>query len=557
MAPLTTVDDLRRRDASARAGLAARTCRAGAHRRHPERGRRRAPSRGPALDGDPPRIVAVGRLAEPKDASDARARARRRLAGRRSPRSLVGDGPDRPAVEAELRALGLSDAVELLGRPRRRAGAARAAPTCSCSRAAPKERRSRSSRRWRPGCRWSRPTSAASPSSSSTARRACSCPPASRRRWRPRSARLLADAGLRAPAGRGRAGSARSAASTSPAAARAPRAATPASSAVAACRVAGAVAQPPVDAAERQRRVVTAADLGAGSRAGGRARSIWRRRSAERSRGGQVDPRLAGDRGRVARLGDEPSLALAVQAGRVGEGGHRPPEVLVRARAGRPAISARAAASSTRSRLGCVTVCASKRSVPSRSSATTSSQPSTGGCCRAYHGNRSRPSVTPVVTNTVARKPWRSSTGSAWSRDVREAVVEREADRTRGGTSPASSSATAAHQVDHRVALGGQVLHLLAEAPGGERRAGRRRRPPGGRAGPAVPSCRRDRASGPSRPPSGRASTPPSPRGAGWVRRPGLWRAAMARILRGALSSNRAPRRGRSVSAISLGRGGA
>jgi glycosyltransferase involved in cell wall biosynthesis len=65
-------------------------------------------------DGDQPLVVAVGRLAAPKDAVTLV----RALAGVRDLRFralIVGDGPDRPAVEAELRRLGLEGAVELAG----------------------------------------------------------------------------------------------------------------------------------------------------------------------------------------------------------------------------------------------------------------------------------------------------------------------------------------------------------------------------------------------------------------------------------------------------------
>jgi glycosyltransferase involved in cell wall biosynthesis len=65
-------------------------------------------------DGDPPRIVAVGRLASPKDPwTLVRALARVRA----SPYSalIVGDGPDQSGVEAEVRELGLESAVELCG----------------------------------------------------------------------------------------------------------------------------------------------------------------------------------------------------------------------------------------------------------------------------------------------------------------------------------------------------------------------------------------------------------------------------------------------------------
>jgi glycosyltransferase involved in cell wall biosynthesis len=65
-------------------------------------------------DGDPPLVVAVGRLAEPKDALTL-VRALAAVPGRAFGALLVGDGPDRPAVEAEVRRLGLRDVLTLTG----------------------------------------------------------------------------------------------------------------------------------------------------------------------------------------------------------------------------------------------------------------------------------------------------------------------------------------------------------------------------------------------------------------------------------------------------------
>jgi glycosyltransferase involved in cell wall biosynthesis len=65
-------------------------------------------------DGGPPLILAVGRLAEPKDALTL-VRALAAVPGRAFTALLVGDGPDRPSVEAEVRRLGLQDAVTLAG----------------------------------------------------------------------------------------------------------------------------------------------------------------------------------------------------------------------------------------------------------------------------------------------------------------------------------------------------------------------------------------------------------------------------------------------------------
>jgi glycosyltransferase involved in cell wall biosynthesis len=68
-------------------------------------------------DGDPPRIVTVGRLARPKDPLTL-VRALARVHDHPFYALIVGAGPDRPVVEAEIRRLGLERAVELCG-PRR------------------------------------------------------------------------------------------------------------------------------------------------------------------------------------------------------------------------------------------------------------------------------------------------------------------------------------------------------------------------------------------------------------------------------------------------------
>jgi glycosyltransferase involved in cell wall biosynthesis len=65
-------------------------------------------------DGGPPLVVAVGRLAEPKDALTL-VRALAAVPGRAFTALLVGDGPDRPTVETEVRRLGLHDSVALAG----------------------------------------------------------------------------------------------------------------------------------------------------------------------------------------------------------------------------------------------------------------------------------------------------------------------------------------------------------------------------------------------------------------------------------------------------------
>ncbi|MDQ4040195.1 MAG: glycosyltransferase [Actinomycetota bacterium] len=80
-----------------------------------------------APDTGTPTIVSVGRLHEPKDFVTL-ARALRAVPRGQFRADIVGDGPDRPAVEAELRAGGLDDVVELVGEradvPERLAGAA-------------------------------------------------------------------------------------------------------------------------------------------------------------------------------------------------------------------------------------------------------------------------------------------------------------------------------------------------------------------------------------------------------------------------------------------------
>ena len=112
MAPLTTTTVcVSERERSA--GVAARTCRArdtvviptavdaGAvpQARH---------------DGSPPRVITVGRLAAPKDPVTL-VRALARVHGSPFTATIVGDGPDRAAVEAEIRAAGLEGVVELAG----------------------------------------------------------------------------------------------------------------------------------------------------------------------------------------------------------------------------------------------------------------------------------------------------------------------------------------------------------------------------------------------------------------------------------------------------------
>jgi glycosyltransferase involved in cell wall biosynthesis len=68
-------------------------------------------------DGDPPAIVTVGRLAWPKDPVTL-VRALARVRGHPFSALIVGDGPEQPGVEAEIRELGLESTVQLRG-PRR------------------------------------------------------------------------------------------------------------------------------------------------------------------------------------------------------------------------------------------------------------------------------------------------------------------------------------------------------------------------------------------------------------------------------------------------------
>jgi glycosyltransferase involved in cell wall biosynthesis len=65
-------------------------------------------------DGPPIRIVSVGRIAPPKDFSTL-VQAVGRLEGGTAELTLLGDGPGRGAVEAEIVALGLAGTVRLAG----------------------------------------------------------------------------------------------------------------------------------------------------------------------------------------------------------------------------------------------------------------------------------------------------------------------------------------------------------------------------------------------------------------------------------------------------------
>jgi glycosyltransferase involved in cell wall biosynthesis len=112
MAPLTTTTVcVSERERSA--GVAARTCRARDTVVIPTAVDAGAVPQA-RLDGSPPRVIMVGRLAAPKDpVTLVRALAGVRRASFTA--TIVGDGPDRPAVEAEIRAAGLEGVVELAG----------------------------------------------------------------------------------------------------------------------------------------------------------------------------------------------------------------------------------------------------------------------------------------------------------------------------------------------------------------------------------------------------------------------------------------------------------
>ena len=110
--PLTTVT-ICVADSERRAGLAAHTCE--------ERttvvirnGVDPASFQAGGARSERPRLVTVGRLQAPKDAVTL-VRALALLQRDTFEAVLVGDGPDRPAIEAEVRRLGLESAVEVLG----------------------------------------------------------------------------------------------------------------------------------------------------------------------------------------------------------------------------------------------------------------------------------------------------------------------------------------------------------------------------------------------------------------------------------------------------------
>jgi len=112
MAPLTTVT-ICVSETELAAGLAAGTCRA-EHSVviHNAVDVTAAPRS--LHDGATPRLIAVGRLKAPKDFLTL-VRALAALPDRAYEAVIVGDGPERGAVEEEIRRLGLGDRVELLG----------------------------------------------------------------------------------------------------------------------------------------------------------------------------------------------------------------------------------------------------------------------------------------------------------------------------------------------------------------------------------------------------------------------------------------------------------
>jgi glycosyltransferase involved in cell wall biosynthesis len=112
MAPATTVT-ICVTETERRAGLAAGTCSAARTVVIPNAVDVATAPRA-RHDGAVPRIVAVGRLAPPKDPITL-VRALARLPGGRFSALIVGDGPERGAVAAELTARGLTGAVELAG----------------------------------------------------------------------------------------------------------------------------------------------------------------------------------------------------------------------------------------------------------------------------------------------------------------------------------------------------------------------------------------------------------------------------------------------------------
>lgn len=111
--PLTTVT-ICVADSERRAGLAALTC---DERTTVVIHNGVDPTGAPAsrAHSGPPRLVAVGRLQAPKDALTL-VRALAALRERPYEAVIVGEGPDRPVVDAEVRRLGLEATVQLAGK---------------------------------------------------------------------------------------------------------------------------------------------------------------------------------------------------------------------------------------------------------------------------------------------------------------------------------------------------------------------------------------------------------------------------------------------------------
>jgi len=115
MSPLTTLT-ICVSETERAAGLAARTCRAERTVVIPNAIDVESAPRA-RLDGDPPRIVTVGRLARPKDPLTL-VRALVGVGQRRFALAFIGDGPERQILQEEVHTLGLGGMVELLGERR-------------------------------------------------------------------------------------------------------------------------------------------------------------------------------------------------------------------------------------------------------------------------------------------------------------------------------------------------------------------------------------------------------------------------------------------------------
>lgn len=112
VSPLTTVT-ICVAESERAAGLAARTCRAATTVVIPNAADI-AEATPVCADSNRVRLVSVGRLQSPKDFVTL-VRALARLDGRTFSAVIVGDGPHRAQVDAEVRTLGLADVVELAG----------------------------------------------------------------------------------------------------------------------------------------------------------------------------------------------------------------------------------------------------------------------------------------------------------------------------------------------------------------------------------------------------------------------------------------------------------